>query len=270
MDARKFYSDSPAFFLDCADFFFRNKQPGLGMRILTNIAELRLENPAFLRILAHRLAELGQSDLSVQLFEAVLKMRPEEPQSYRDLALVLAEQKKYKRAMELLNHVVMNQWDRFDEIEVIALMELNRIMPLARENGIKKIPLDPRLIRLLDVDIRIVLTWDADMTDVDLWVTEPSGEKVFYSAPLTEAGGHVSADFTEGYGPEEYVIRRARHGKYLIQADYYGSDSPSLQGPVTVQADVYTNYGRKNEKRQRLTLRLAEKKETFTVGEIEF
>jgi uncharacterized protein YfaP (DUF2135 family) len=122
----------------------------------------------------------------------------------------------------------------------------------------------------LDVDIRVVLTWDADQTDIDLWVTEPSGEKAFYSAPETRAGGKVSTDFMEGYGPEEYVIHHARPGKYLIQADYYGSNRISLQGPVTVQADVYTNYGRKNEKRQRLTLRLDKEKDTFTVGEIAF
>ncbi len=270
LQERETHGSSPAFFLDCADFFFKRKLSALGLRVLSNIAELQMENPAFLRILAHRLNGLGYTRLSVQIFEEVLKMRPEEPQSYRDLALALAEQKKYARAMDLLNHVIMTDWDRFDEIEVIALMEINRIIPLARAQGITAIPLDPRLVRPLDVDVRIVLNWDADMTDVDLWVTEPTGERAYYSYPLTKAGGHVSADFTEGYGPEEYAIHRARTGKYLIQVNYYGSDSQTLQGPVTVHADVYTNYGRKTEKRQRLTLRLGEQKDTFTVGEIAF
>ncbi|HUS48133.1 MAG TPA: hypothetical protein VM098_08435 [Phycisphaerae bacterium] len=39
-------------------------------------------------------------------------------------------------------------------------------------------PLDPRLVKLLACDIRIVLTWDADMTDMDLHVVEPFGERV--------------------------------------------------------------------------------------------
>jgi|WetSurMetagenome_2_1015567.scaffolds.fasta_scaffold14128_2 Ca-activated chloride channel homolog len=270
MRQRDAYHESPSFFLDCADFFLNHGQRAIGIRVLSNLAELQLENPAFLRILAHRLSELDEYGLSTHLFETALKMRPEEPQSYRDLALVLAEQKQYARAIELLTQVIMKQWDRFDEIEVIALMELNRIIPLAREAGKTEISLDRRLIKLLDVDVRIVLTWDADNTDVDLWVTEPSGEKAFYSSPLTKAGGHVSADFTEGYGPEEYVIHHAKPGRYVIQADYYGSRAQTLQGPVTVQADVYTNYGRKNEKRQRLTLRLDKEKDTTTVGEINF
>src|SRR5208283_2955842 len=116
----------------------------------------------------------------------------------------------YTRAMDLLVQVVMRPWDaRFPEIEVIALEEVNRIIPRAKMAGVSVVPLDPRLIKLLDVDVRIVMTWSADNTDIDLWVTEPSGEKAFYGHNRTMIGGLVSCDFTQGYGPEEYLVRRA-------------------------------------------------------------
>ena len=166
-------------------------------------------------------------------FEEVLRLRPEEPQSHRDLALVLAQLGQYGRALELLQHVVMNQWDRFDEIELIALMELNALLPKARAQGLEKLSLDPRLIQLLDVDVRIVITWDADLTDIDLWVIEPTGEKVYYQNMLSTIGGHFSKDFTQGYGPEEYIIRKARHGVYKIQANFYGSQAQMMSGAVT-------------------------------------
>jgi hypothetical protein len=41
-------------------------------------------------------------------------------------------------------------------------------------------------------------------------------------------------------------------------------------GPVTVQVDVFTNWGRANEKKKSLTLRLTQNKEVVTIGEIEF
>jgi Ca-activated chloride channel homolog len=50
---------------------------------------------------------------------------------------------------------------------------------------------------LFDVDARIVLGWDAEMTNIDLWVTEPSGEEAYYGNQLTSAGGQVSNDFAE-------------------------------------------------------------------------
>ncbi len=277
---RKKFSASPAFYLDCAEYLRKQKEADLALQVLSNIAELELENAALLRVLAHRLEQLGQLDLAAGLFEEVLKLRPEEPQSFRDLALVLARRGQananradYTRAMELLAKVVMNKWDRFDEIEVIALMELNaywaefiRKFP----NDPAKFPVDERLQKLLDLDVRICMTWDADMTDIDLHVTEPSGEKAMYNHNLSTIGGIVSRDFTQGYGPEEYCLRKAMHGMYKIEANYYGSSAARLMGPVTVQATVITHFGRPNEQRKSLTLRLTEKQETVLVGEIEF
>ena len=148
----------------------------------------------------------------------MLNLRPEEPQSYRDLALVLEQQEQYRAAIDLLYKVVLKNWDRFQEIELIALMELNHIVPKARKAGIKNFDVDPRLIKLLDVDVRIVITWDADMTDIDLWVLEPSGEKAYYGYRKTLIGGLVSRDFTQGYGPEEYLLKEAVKGSFNIKA----------------------------------------------------
>ena len=82
------YGDSPAFYLDCADFF-QQRDSALALQILSNVAEMELENAQLLRVLGHRLTQLGQYALAIHTFEEVLGLRPEEPQSYRDLALVL-------------------------------------------------------------------------------------------------------------------------------------------------------------------------------------
>ncbi|NQT52147.1 DUF2135 domain-containing protein, partial [bacterium] len=277
------YGTSPAFFLDCADHLLKQKQDALAMQVLSNVAELELENAALVRVLAHKLAQLGRLELATYLFEEALRLRPEEPQSYRDLALVLARRadairandkaqalKLYERALGLLAQVVMGHWDRFQEVEVIALMEFNAIAPRAKTAGVKKLPLDPRLVKLLDCDARIVMTWDADGTDMDLHVLEPSGEEAYYGHRRTVIGGNNSRDFTRGYGPEEYCLRKAMRGMYTIKTRYYGSAAAKLIGAVTLQVDVFTNYGRPDEQRKSITLRLAGKKETFTVGQIEF
>jgi len=283
LQQRDKHGQAPAFYLDCAHYFRRVKQRRLALRILSNLAELELANPALLRVLAHRLAQVGQLDLSIAVFEKVRKLRPEEPQSFRDLALVLerrADRNRrrrrrraradYGRAMALLSKVVMNKWQRFDEIEVIALTELNNMLPKARRLGLRRLPVDRRLIKRLTMDVRIVMTWDADLTDMDLHVVEPSGEEAYYSHNRTTIGGLVSRDFTQGYGPEVYAVRRAMRGRYRIRTKYFGSSAAKLSGGVTLQVDIYTNYGRRNQKRRSLTLRLTKRKETFDVGSIRF
>ena len=162
----------------------------------------------------------------------------------------------------------MNRWDRFDEI--IALTELNNILPMARQLGLKKLPVDKRLVKRLDMDIRIVMVWDADQTDMDLHVVEPSGEEAYYGHNLTKIGGLVSRDFTNGCGPEVYAIRRAMPGRYRIRTKYFGSSAAKLTGAVTLQVHIYTNYGRANQRRKSLTLRLTRSKDEFEVGSIRF
>jgi len=270
MDQRSEYASSPSFFLDCADYFFAKGLKKEGLRVLTNIAEMKLDDPALFRILGHRLEQQEMLELSRDVFRQVLRLRPEEPQSYRDLGLVVGRLGQHREAIELLYKVVTTRWDRFEEIEIPVLMEMNRLIALAKKDDVNALNIDPRLMKLLDVDVRIVLTWDSDMTDMDIWVTEPSGEQAKYDHAETTIGGLVSKDFTDGYGPEEYLVHKAMKGKYKIEANYYGESAPSLAGTVTVQAEVYTNFGRPNEQRRALTLRLEKKKDVVAIGEITF
>ena len=292
IDQRVGYGDSPSYFLDVATWLYAQGETEQARRVLSSILDLDLDDPALLRVVAHRLVEAKDFDLAISIFEDVLNMRPEEPQSHRDLALALsrrgeARTNRYQsrvddqsladmeRALALLHHVVMSKWNRFAEIEIIALTELNRLWAMADEmdaGGRKDLvrpELDKRLIRNMEMDLRIVLAWDADLTDIDLWVTEPTGEKAFYGNQRSTIGGAVSRDFTQGYGPESYNLRQLIPGSYKIEANYYGSRQQTLVGPATVKAIVFTNYGRPNEYRQEITLRLENTKDAFLVGTVE-
>ena len=264
---RKENEGSSAFFLDVSDFFLEKKQPGLALRILSNVAEMELENPQLLRILGYRLMQIGRPKLAVAVFEEVLNMREEEPQSYRDLALALAADKQHQRAVDLLRQVVEGKWNgRFPEIELTALNEMNAILATCRKK-LEAGNLDKRLLKNLPVDVRVILTWDADNTDMDLWVTDPNGEKCFYSHRDTRIGGHISPDYTGGYGPEEFLLKRAQPGKYLVHANYYGNRQQVIAGATTIQLEMTTDFGKPIAKTESVTLRLQGSKEIIKVGE---
>jgi Ca-activated chloride channel family protein len=278
LEQRKTYLESPAFYLDCAGALLPVDKV-LGLRVLSNLAELKLDDAALLRAFAWRLGEAAELDRAIEVLDRVRGLRPEDPQSLRDLALVLADRMDRDRrgadglrAARLLNDVIVGEWSRFEEVEVVVLMELNRVLArlerLDPASYAKVDFVDGRLRKPLDVDVRIVMSWDADNTDIDLHVVEPSGEEAFYGHNLTTIGGHVSRDFTQGYGPEEYVLRRAMPGVYKIRCRYYGSSQQTLVGPATVAAVVITNFGRPNERRQTLTLRLDKVREMVDIGEV--
>jgi hypothetical protein len=270
LDQKKQYANSSAFYLDVADFFAEAGQRDVALRILSNIAEMELENHQLLRILGYRLMQTGHYALAIAVFEDVLKIRAEEPQSYRDLGLAFAADKQCQQAVDRLYDVVRKAWDdRFPEIELIALHELNAIV--ATCGGKLDVgKFDERLVQNLPVDIRVILTWDADNCDIDLWVIDPNGEQCDYSHQATYIGGRMSRDFTRGYGPEEFLLKRALPGKYQIKANYYGNRQQILAGATTIQATLFTNFGKPNQKQKAITLRLKDTKEVVNVGEFEF
>ncbi len=264
------FGHQPSFFLDVSEYFIQHKDKKTGLRILSNIAELELENHSLLRILASKLLLLKEYATAIQLYKDLIELRSEEPQSYRDLGLAFAEIGNYKQAIENLYHVVKEPFDpRFNGIELIALNEINAILTKKPE-FVKGSKIDKRFITQMPVDIRVVLNWDADNTDVDLWVTDPNGEKCFYSHKNTEAGGRISNDFTQGYGPEEFMIRKAIPGKYKIQAHYYGSSSQSIQGKATLTVQFFKQFGTNQVKKEEIIRRLNVTNDVIDLGTFKF
>ncbi|MFM6935588.1 MAG: VIT domain-containing protein [Flavobacteriales bacterium] len=267
---RQKYASQPSFYLDVSDYLIRKKQYQDGIRVLSNIAELDLDNHSLLRIVAQRLLQLGEKKLAISLFHYLIELRPEEPQSYRDLGLAFEKTGQYNEALRYLYKVVTEPYDgRFDGIQVIALNEINNIIANHPRN-LTHDYIDKVFIQKMPVDIRIVLNWDSDDTDVDLWVTEPDGEKCMYSYPLTANGGRISNDFTQGYGPEEYMIRNAKKGSYLIQAHYYGDHRPTVNGKATLSVQLYKQYGTTMQYKREITRRLNVTDDVVDLGEFEF
>lgn len=264
------YAQSPSFYLDVAEYSHREKQTDAAIRILSNLAELKLEDAEVARSCANKLVEFKSYELAASVYERVVKMRGEEPQSYRDLALVYIELGQLQKAADLLYKVGFSKWDsRFKNIQQIAINELNALIEL-NPDKIDTSAYDKRLLGNCPVDIRIILTWNTDDCDIDLWVTDPNGEKCYYAHRQTAIGGRISDDIRRGYGPEEFCLKKAIKGEYLIQANYYGTNSQKRLQPVVVQATIYTNFGRPNQEKQVLTLQLGNAKDVYTVGTIKF
>ena len=321
------WATSPAFFLDCAGWFFAHGDREFGVRVLSNLAELRIEDPALLRVMAWRLKEAKSYTQSIAILRRVCKLRGEDAQSWRDLALVLDEAGRAEvaeieshaesaefaegeshaesaefaespdgrapsrpergsgaaeapallaEALDLYRKVALTPWARHpDSISLFAVEEHNALYAWCTNRatggagGEAPRPLPEGLEGVPDCDMRIILAWDADETDVDLHVTEPSGEEAYYGHRRTRSGGDVSKDITDGYGPEEYLLRKAPAGNYKIRAHYYASHQQEVFGPATATATIFTDWGRPNQDFQTLSIRLDKAREMIELGTVQ-
>ena len=90
---------------------------------------------------------------------------------------------------------------------------------------------------------------------------EPSGERVIYNNNRSRNGGRLSRDMTQGFGPEEYLIRHAVPGKYVVRINTFNTDRLNPNGPTTVTARLFRNYGRPNQSEQLIDLEVLPGKE---------
>lgn len=273
LEIRDDYSNSPSFYLDVADFFNRMGSSEKAIRILTNLIEVKLDDHELMRALAYKLEYFKQYELAAHVYERILQLRPEDPQSFRDLALAYEQIGDIQKSFDILYKIYNGELlekdedERFYGIEHIAYVELSRLV----NKYPKQLNLDgikTEDFPQMPIDLRVVVDWNHNDTDIDLWVTDPNGEKAFYKNTETKIGGHLSKDMVEGYGPEEFMLKNAINGNYKVIVDYFSDNLQKISGPTILKATFFTNYGRKNEQKETLIFRLDKEEEEIEVGNI--
>lgn len=276
---RKDYLETPQYYFDVAQLLYKKNDKILGLKVLSTIADLELENEELYKLLAYKLKQAEVYDKELWITKKVLEWRPFDPQSYRDYALALEDNKQYQEALDNLYKVLTQSYtrelaDRDDGIEEIIIMEINQLISNHRSNlDLKNI--NPKLIVDLPVDIRVVINWNKDDTDIDLWITDPDKERCMYSHNKTEIGGRLSNDFTSGFGPEQFLLKKAIKGKYQIETNFFGENQVGIAGPTAIMAEVYINYATGRQERKTVVFQNKKKSNTgrdegILIGEFEF
>ncbi|WP_295797442.1 VIT domain-containing protein [Mucilaginibacter sp.] len=276
IDLRQAYSGNPVYFFDVADYFIKTGNKELGTRILSNLAELDLGSYELYKMLGYKLKQLGDFEGELFAFKKVTDLRPIDPQSFRDYGLALEDAGQHQKALDVLYEAMTKSYttetDRlYNGIQEIFLPEINRIIALHK--GKLNLSAVPKpIIEALPVDIRIVMDWNMNNTDIDLWVTDPNGEKCYYSHNRTAIGGRISHDMTQGFGPEQFMLKKAIKGTYKIEINYYGDRQATIAGPTTVMAELFTHYGTPQEKKEIIVMQM--KKEAgggaVYIGDLDF
>ena len=282
-EQRRRYGDLPGFYLEMADAVSRCDEHEFAREVALSAVELPSANVDTMSAVANRLVTYGAYEEAIDLLRRVVDEDASRPQPWRDLALAL-EMKAMRRgtsraqrrvilseALDHLAHIIETPWDgAYDGIELISVIEANRIRDRLMMFGGAADALDRRLRNSMTFDLRITASWNVDEADMDLWVDEPTGERVMYSNPLSRLGGRLSNDMTNGYGPEEYIIREAAPGTYEVRMNYYRSDIVNPNGAVTLRANIYRGWGTRKQMMETVDLEFtSDDEDEYLVATIE-
>jgi hypothetical protein len=271
-----------------ADSLFKKFGKYDALKMLSTIVERNPNDGVLLQDVAFSAMRLGLSEHAYYLFKKVTEKRPHQPHAYLALAQILNDMGNNDLARIYYEIAYTAKWDRrFEDIKAVVGLDYLRFLKKVKKQRAhlrsKKIA-KKRIVNLksyltsdevdmdLDLDsigLMISMVWNTDKTDFDLYVTEPTGEECSYSHTRTKAGGWISNDATEGYGPELYMSPFREKGKYKISVDYYADDDSRASTHSQVYLVIYENWGKKNEKVTRKVVSLKKEKEGQDVMEID-
>ncbi len=266
--------------------------------------EVDAYNLVVVRLLGDIYSELHDTVNAQRTYSAVVELLPEDAQAQRALSTVLKQEGNLSAAYERLVTAarlapddqriafeladVAHRLGRADEAEarftaivaepntnhMIAYPAKQRLAQLyarRRRSGSKSVDDKIRALGIeggTENDIKVYLTWDTDKSDIDLWVTNPAGKKIWFQQKQGATGEALYDDVTTGYGPESFTAEHAARGTYVVQVDYYGTNRASFieaRGEVV----VILNEGTAREEKHVLPYRLFQPKQVVTVAKIE-
>jgi len=117
-------------------------------------------------------------------------------------------------------------------------------------------------------DLVVTMMWNQDQTDVDLHVTEPSGEECFYKNSKTRSDGRITSDITTGFGPEMYFNANAPKGKYRIEAKFFGNQQSRTKVRNRVYLTIFESLGTDDETLTRKVVQLQKVKTSACISEL--
>ncbi|MEP0263493.1 VIT domain-containing protein [Dokdonia sp.] len=270
------YKDVPAYFIDVANFFKDSfNHQVYARRIVSNIPEIDGDNYELLKVFGYQMQLEDAHEIAAFVFQRILELRPEDSQSYRDLALAYENIGKCQEALDLLMSIVdgsiykNNQRRIFEGVKTISENEIKHLIG-EYKNDLKLDSIPTHYKDASPMDIRVVVDWNHNDTDIDLHIIDPNLEECYYSHNRTAIGGKMSQDMTQGFGPEEYTVQNAVKGDYYIKVKYYGSRYQKVETPTFMKVTVFKYFGTNKETKETQIIRLVKADNEEIVAKLSF
>lgn len=275
---RESYKEVPHYYLDVSDYFYKKFNSKIyADRILSNIAELDGNNYELQRAYAYKLQERSKDELALFICKNILELRPEDAQSYRDLALAYENVGLCQKAYDLFSDIVSKEIYKnnkhrrvFEGLQSIATAELNLLYKKYKDD-LDSSKVSKEFISKNESDaLRIIVDWNHNDTDIDLHIIDPNLEECYYRHRKTQIGGQMSSDMTQGFGPEQFSLKKTIKGSYYVKIKYFGDRKQKIATPTFMKITIFKNQGTRNEEKTVQVIRLVKADKEEVIAKIEF
>jgi hypothetical protein len=184
----------------------------LASRAYGSLVDLYPNRVELVRLAGERLERIASRlpatrKLAIDAYRRALKERPDHATTYRLLAFALVRDDRGDEALDLLVKASQRGDRQWGVTEALAGDALFIAAHLVAQNPGRRAALHEKLGQSVPThaSMRIVLSWESDASDLDLYVTDKNGNigSGYYGLP---SGGATLANISDGYGPEVFAV----------------------------------------------------------------
>ncbi|MFT6838709.1 MAG: TonB-dependent SusC/RagA subfamily outer membrane receptor, partial [Sediminicola sp.] len=248
---RIFHGNSVQFYMDAFNYF-KQGNPELAIRAISNIVELFPQDIAKLKSAALALSSVGASKEVVLINERIISLDPKMVQSYLDIALALRDQGKVQQALDQLMALSKGTFIVSLNDAVISKTldrEIRNILFLYKDE-LNTATIDPKYFNNLKYNVRLVFEWNTPLADFELQFVNPQNRFFNWDHSGLSKPERIEDEITNGYTSEEFEFYGDVNGKWVFNATYLGSSKDSNQERFTLKCSIYENYGSPNQSKK--------------------
>lgn len=208
----------------------------LAARAYGSLVDLYPNRAELSRLAGERLDRIGARlpearKLAIDAYRRALRERPDQGSTYRLLAFALVRDDRADDALALLmagSELPHRQWGIGQTLLGDALVVAAHLV--ARDPG-RRAELTAKVGYGIPshASMRVVLSWESDASDLDLWVTDKNDRTSSWIGPLP-SGGSVMSNISDGYGPESFAVDHPSAFPYRLMVNL------ANQGPTGIAA----------------------------------
>jgi len=238
---RESFGDSINFYFDVSDYFKQWNNPILSEQILSNVLELKFNNPAGLLALSFKYE--ANNDLDNQIFvnKRLLRLQPKNAQSYIDMAKNYVDQKFLTKAFYLYKRMVENSIENmnFSGAQVSLTTEFKSLLQnhqglLPTEN------INPEFYKKEAINARLYFEWTSPDLAFEIQFVNPQNRFFSWTHSVDNDAQRIKDEKEQGFTSEEFLLIDAEKGEWLINLTNFGSSSIKDQ---VLKMVIYKNYG---------------------------
>lgn len=237
------------FYFEMANLFFEKGNTDKAEDLMYNAIELSGGNVEGLKLAAYLYESWKLFDKAIAVYKGILSQHETDLIVKRDLALAYFQNNNFEEAVKIYYSIITQANENFYDgnIKENALAEMNAILAM-HKNEFNISYINPNLIRMLPVDLRITLTSNYNYLRNAQFI-EPGNTKCNAANANTINKGRFSdGNDYYNYNISEYTIKDALTGKYRVKVDVYNNYSSVARPPMFIRVVTFKNFQKENMK----------------------